>query len=244
MPIIALAIAIYLLVSLYSHFSQKTGMKSTTLTIYGIRYPYSLPKLNFAYDSLEPHLDAETLQIHHTKHHQTYIDNVNKALLEVPEFQKYTIEELLTNLDALPVSIRERVRNNAGGHISHMLFWDLLSPTSDQKPTDTIVTEINKNFGSFEKFKEEFTKIALGHVGSGWTWLCLTPRKELVIMATLNHDTPLAKGYYPILVVDVWEHAYYLKYRNKRTDFIANWWNVVNWQHVEKLYENGLSALK
>ncbi len=249
-PIILIIIAIVLIVSYLRYrkdscmLASLRGMQPTNLILYGLSYPHSLPVLKFAYNALEPHLDAETLNIHHTKHHQAYIDNLNKALQEEPGYQKYQLEELLANLPALPASIRERIRNNGGGHLAHTLFWDSLSPQSDGKPTATIAAQINKYFGSLEAFKEKFSKEAASHVGSGWTWLCLTQEKKLVILTTLNHDTPLSQGLYPILVLDIWEHAYYLKYRNKRGDFIAAWWNVINWKNVEKLYLAGLKKFE
>ncbi len=221
-----------------------TRMQPTKLIVYGLTYPYTLPPLTFENNALEAHIDAETMTLHHTKHHQTYIDNVNKALQSAPEeYQQLRLEDLLTNLPALPPAIRETVRNNGGGHFAHTLFWDSLSPQSTGKPTNVIVKEINASFGSFESFKEQFQKSAAGHVGSGWTWLCLTPAHTLSIVTTLNHDTPLAQGLYPIMVLDVWEHAYYLKYRNKRGDFITAWWNIINWEHVEKLYHDGLKKV-
>src|SRR3990172_48132 len=206
-----------------------TRMQQTKLIVYGLKYPYTLPPLKYEYNALEPHIDTDTIHLHHDKHNQTYIDNVNKALQTSSEHQHLNLEDLLTNLPALPASIRETVRNNGGGHLAHTLFWDSLSPQSTGKPTEVIAKEINASFGSFESFKEQFQKQAATHVGSGWTWLCLTPAKKLSIVTTLNHDTPLAQGLYPLMVLDVWEHAYYLKYRNKRADFITAWWNIINW---------------
>lgn len=220
-----------------------TTVKPTKLQFYNLRFPYSLPALKYDYTALEPHVDAETMNIHHTKHHQAYIDTLNKTLQESPEYQKYTIEELLTNLEALPKSIRERVRNHGGGHFNHTLFWDLMSPQSSGQPTELIAHEIKKHFGTFESFREQFEKAAISRFGSGWGWLCLNKDKQLVVISTPNQDTPLAQGLYPILALDVWEHAYYLKYRNKRADYIGAWWNVVNWKHVEKLYHDGVKAL-
>lgn len=226
-----------------SEKSQPKEMMPTKISLYGLRYPFSLPQLPYAYNALAPHVDEETMTLHHTKHHQTYVDNLNKAIAEAPEFQKYTIEELLANIDALPVSIRERVRNHGGGHFNHTLFWDLMSPTATGTPTELIMTQINQTFGSFKAFQEQFEKAAQSRFGSGWAWLCMTPDKKLVITSTANQDTNLGQGFYPILALDVWEHAYYLKYRNKRPDYIVAWWNVVNWQHVEKLYHDALKTL-
>lgn len=222
---------------------KSESMKKTNINLFGVKYPFSLPDLAYPYNALEPHLDEETAKIHHTKHHQSYVDNVNKALQEVPELQKYTIEELLSNLSLLPVSVQERIRNNAGGHFSHMLYWNSMTPHGGGQPQDEVAQAIEKSFGSFDAFKELFVKMALGHVGSGWTWLCVDKNKKLVALTTLNHDTPLAQGLYPILVLDVWEHAYYLKFRNKRADFIAAWWNVVNWENVSKLYKQAEQSI-
>lgn len=224
--------------------TESKSMEATKVILYDLHYPYTLPPLKYAYNALEPHLDAETLTIHHTKHHQGYVDNLNKALAEAPAYQGYSLEMLLANIDALPTTIRERVRAHGGGHLNHTLFWDLMSPNGGGKPIDTVAAAINKNFGSFDAFKEQFTKAAQGYVGSGWAWLCVTPQKTLVIMTTNTHDTPLAKGLYPVLVMDIWEHAYYLKFRNKRADFITAWWNVVNWNYVEKLFNDAEKALR
>ena len=207
----------------------------TQKPIYGVKYPFSLPELKYSYEDLEPYIGKKTMEIHHTKHHKGYVDKLNAALSKHSEYHNYTIEELLTSLDLLPEDIQDAVRNNGGGHFAHMLFWDSMSPEKTN-PGEKLTDAINKSFGSFEKFKEEFTDIASKLFASGWTWLCVTPEKELKIIAILNHDTPMEEDLVPILVIDVWEHAYYLKYQNKRDDFIKNWWNLVNWQNVEKLY--------
>jgi superoxide dismutase, Fe-Mn family len=218
-------------------------MVATKIIVYNLHYPYTLPPLTYDYKALEPYIDSETMVIHHTKHHQAYVDNLNKALAQAPEFQAYSLEMLLANLAALPLAIRERVRANGGGHFNHTLFWNLMTPHGGGQPKEAVLAEINKTFGSFEHFKEQFSAAALGHVGSGWAWLCLTPAKKLVITVTMNHDTPLAQQWYPLLIMDIWEHAYYLKYRNKRGDFIQAWWNTVNWQAVETLYIDALKGL-
>jgi len=212
----------------------------TQQPIYGVKYPFSLPELKFSYQDLEPNIDAQTLEIHYTKHHQGYVDKLNKALANHQKYHGYTIEELLTNLDSLPEEIQDSVRNNGGGHFAHMLFWDSMSPNS-QEPNKNILVAINKTFGSLEDFKEEFEKVASTHFASGWVWLCVNPEKELAIISTPNHYTPLEEGFYPILVLDVWEHAYYLKYQNRRVEFIKNWWNIVNWNNVERLYNSSCS---
>jgi superoxide dismutase, Fe-Mn family len=226
-----------------SNCSSKACNKSiapTKLTFFGFKHPFSLDPLPYDYNALEPHIDEETMRLHHTKHHQAYIDNVNKALDEAPEFKKHTIEEILTNLDALPDAVKERVRNNAGGHFNHTLFWQMMSPQGGGKPSEIIAAQLNKWFGSFEEFKTLFDKAAISRFGSGWAWLCLTPEKKLVIVSTPNQDTPLAQGLFPILALDVWEHAYYIKYRNRRAEYITAWWDVINWKHVEQLYHDGL----
>lgn len=218
-------------------------MLPTKISLYGLRFPFTLPPLKYGYDALAPYVDEETMTLHHTKHHQTYIDNLNKALQEAPEYQKYTLEELLANIDALPKSIRDRVRNHGGGHFNHTLFWDLMAPTSNAQPTEIVLEQINKHFGSFKAFQEQFEKAAQTRFGSGWAWLSVNFDKKLVITSTANQDTELGQGLYPILALDVWEHAYYIKYRNKRPEYIVAWWNVVNWQHVEKLFNDALRAL-
>jgi len=214
---------------------HRTDFKQNNIAIFNTTYPYTLPALTFAYDALEPHLDAETMQIHHTKHHQTYVDTLNKALEAFPDLHRLTLETLLTNLDWLPASIRTIVRNHGGGHFAHALYWHTMSPQGGGQPTAPILKEIEKNFGSFQAFQEQFEKAAKEQFGSGWAWLCVTPDKTLKLIATTNHGTPLEQGLFPILVVDVWEHAYYLKFRNKRADFVKTWWNVVDWKNVETL---------
>lgn len=214
----------------------------TKIKLFSVKYPFVLPPLPYAYNDLEPHIDTQTMNIHHTKHHQAYVDNLNKAIEECPKYKEYTLEDLLANLDNLPSSIKDQVKNNGGGHFSHMLFWDSLSPIS-QNPSAKVVEEINKNFGSFENFKKTFTQKALVHVGSGWIWLCVSSNKNLEILVTLNHETPLAKGLFPILVLDLWEHAYYLKYQNRRPEYVATWWNIINWENVDKLYQKAAHSL-
>jgi superoxide dismutase, Fe-Mn family len=245
--IILLCIIAILAYARYKRGTCILNLRSTfhpsVVKFFGFTYPYSLPPLPFAPNAREPYLDAETMSIHHDKHHQAYVDNLNKALKDFPDFQNRTIEELLTNLDALPSSIKDAVRNNGGGHFNHSLYWNLIAPGTATTPTPDVAQAIASSFGSFQSFQEQFEKSALGHVGSGWTWLCISPDKKLTILSTLNHDTPMARGLFPILVIDIWEHAYYLKYRNKRGDFVKNWWNVVNWDYVEKLYKDGLKAL-
>ncbi|KIO61228.1 MULTISPECIES: superoxide dismutase SodA [Bacillaceae] len=196
---------------------------------------FELPQLPYAYDALEPHIDKETMNIHHTKHHNTYVTNLNNAVAGT-EFENKTVEELVSNLDAVPENIRTAVRNNGGGHYNHSLFWQLLSPNGGGEPSGALLDAINAKFGSFSAFKDEFTKAATGRFGSGWAWLVVN-NGELEITSTPNQDTPLSQGKTPILGLDVWEHAYYLKYQNRRPDYIAAFWNVVNWDEVAKRYQ-------
>jgi Fe-Mn family superoxide dismutase len=197
---------------------------------------HQLPPLPYAYNALEPHIDELTMQIHHDRHHATYVNNLNAALEGHPELQEKSLEELLKNLDSVPESIRTAVRNNGGGHANHTLFWEIMSPNGGGQPTGALADAINSTFGSFENFKEQFTKAAVGRFGSGWAWLVVDNGK-LAITSTPNQDNPIMEGKTPILGLDVWEHAYYLKYQNKRPDYIAAWWNVVNWAEVNKRFE-------
>ncbi len=191
---------------------------------------YTLPKLAYSFDALEPHIDARTMEIHYTKHHQAYVDNLNKVLLEFPEVAEKKLEDLLADLESVPEKIRMAVRNHGGGHFNHSFFWKILSAKGGA-PTGKLKEMIEKEFGSFEKFKEQFSLAAMGRFGSGWAWLSLAEGK-LMIHSTANQDTPLAEGKKPILGLDVWEHAYYLKYQNRRADYVAAWWNVVNWDEA------------
>lgn len=196
---------------------------------------FELPQLPYAYDALEPHIDKETMNIHHTKHHNTYITNVNAALAGNEELLSKSVEELISNLDAVPEAVRTAVRNNGGGHANHSLFWTLLSPNGGGEPTGELADAINSKFGSFASFKEEFAKAAATRFGSGWAWLVVN-NGELEVTSTPNQDSPLMEGKTPVLGVDVWEHAYYLNYQNRRPDYVAAFFNVVNWDEVAKLY--------
>ncbi|SET63013.1 superoxide dismutase, Fe-Mn family [Salinibacillus kushneri] len=198
---------------------------------------FELPELPYAYDALEPHIDKETMNIHHTKHHNTYVTKLNGALEGHADLQDKSLEDLLGNLDAVPENIRTAVRNNGGGHANHSLFWTVLSPNGGGEPKGEVAEKINAKFGSFDKFKEEFKAAATGRFGSGWAWLVVN-NGDVEITSTPNQDTPLMEGKTPILGLDVWEHAYYLKYQNKRPDYIAAFWNVVNWDEVEKRYQS------
>ena len=196
---------------------------------------YELPELPYAYDALEPHFDKETMNIHHTKHHNTYVTNLNNALAGNEELLSKSVEELIANLDAVPEAARTAVRNNGGGHANHSLFWQLLSPNGGGQPTGALAEAIDKKFGSFDAFKEEFAKAGATRFGSGWAWLVLN-NGELEITSTPNQDSPIMEGKTPLLGLDVWEHAYYLNYQNRRPDYIAAFWNVVNWDEVAKRY--------
>ena len=197
---------------------------------------YTLPKLNYAYDALEPEIDAKTMEIHYTKHHQTYTDKLNEALQKHPEIAEKHVEELLKDINSVPEDIRTAVRNHGGGFVNHALFWELLSPKKQE--VGMIMGKIEEAFGSFDKFREQFNAAALGRFGSGWAWLVLNKGK-LEVYSTANQDSPLMEGKIPILGLDVWEHSYYLKWQSNRKGFVENWWNVVNWEKVNELYEKG-----
>ena len=200
--------------------------------------PYILPELGYSFDALEPFIDAKTMEIHHGKHHKGYVDKLNAALEGHEDLQKKTAEELITDLNSIPEDIKAAVRNNAGGHANHSFFWPLLK--KDVKPEGEIIEEIKKKFGSFDEFKDKFKEAALTQFGSGWAWLVLS-NTELEIVKTGNQDSPLSEGKTPILGIDVWEHAYYLKYQNKRPDYVDSFFNVINWEQVN---ENFLKAAR
>lgn len=195
---------------------------------------YQLPNLPYAYDALEPYIDAQTMIIHHTKHHQAYVDNLNGALAKHPEIT-LNLEALLKDLDNVPADIRTVVRNNGGGVYNHNLFWTILAPARGQTPSGDLLAAIAKAFGSLDTFKAEFETAAKTRFGSGWAWLIVDADKNLKVVSTPNQDAPLNEGT-PILNLDVWEHAYYLKYQNRRPEYVGNFWNVVNWEEVERLY--------
>ncbi len=194
---------------------------------------HQLPSLPYDFAALEPHIDAQTMQIHHGKHHQAYVNNLNAALEKAPALAGKSVEELVGNLSAVPEDIRTAVRNNGGGHLNHSLFWKWMAPGAGGAPTGALADAINGAFGGFDKFKEELKKAGVGRFGSGWAWLVDSGGK-LSIESTANQDSPLMEGKKAILGVDVWEHAYYLKYQNRRPDYITAWWNVVNWAEVAK----------
>ncbi len=201
-------------------------------------YPYSLPALPYDAAALEPHIDAQTMQIHHGKHHQTYVNNLNAALEKAPELQGKGLSEILGNLDQVPEAIRTAVRNNGGGHWNHSAFWRVMSPNGGGEPSGKVRGMIDASFGSFAAFKEQFTAAAMGRFGSGWAWM-VASGDRLTITSTPNQDNPLMDGQVAILGVDVWEHAYYLKYQNRRADYLAAWWNVVSWERVAENLATG-----
>ncbi|AIW83327.1 superoxide dismutase [Mn] 1 [Bacillus mycoides] len=197
---------------------------------------HELPNLPYAYDALEPHFDKETMNIHHTKHHNTYITNLNAALEGHAELADKSVEELVANLNEVPEAIRTAVRNNGGGHANHTFFWTILSPNGGGQPVGELATAIEAKFGSFDAFKAEFAKAGATRFGSGWAWLVVN-NGELEVTSTSNQDSPLTEGKTPVIGLDVWEHAYYLNYQNRRPDYIGAFWNVVDWNVAEKLYQ-------
>ncbi|RLT22020.1 MAG: superoxide dismutase [Planctomycetota bacterium] len=197
--------------------------------------PYTLPALPYATTALEPHIDARTMEIHHTKHHQAYITNVNKALEGSPLADK-PIDDLMRELNSVPEAIRTAVRNNGGGHANHSLFWTVMSPNGGGAPTGDLATAITTACGSFDAFKEQFSKAAATRFGSGWAWLSVKTDGSLVVESTANQDTPLSEGRTPVLGLDVWEHAYYLNYQNRRPDYVSAFWNVINWAEVARRF--------
>ena len=195
---------------------------------------FLLEPLPYPADALEPHFDAGTMIVHHDKHHAAYIAKLNAALEKAPEWQGKPVEELLSSLDAVPESIRSAVRNHGGGHFNHSLFWPTLSPDGGGSPSGSLAKALERDFGSVDSFKDQFSAAALGLFGSGWEWLCVGPGSRLSLMALPNQDSPLSKGLVPILGLDVWEHAYYLKYQNRRADYISAFWNLVNWKRISE----------
>jgi Fe-Mn family superoxide dismutase len=198
---------------------------------------YELPPLPYDYNALEPYIDEQTMRIHHDKHHGAYVTNVNNALANYPDLAALPVEQLIQNLSRVPEDIRTTVRNNGGGHANHSFFWPIMAPNAGGQPSGALAEAINQTFGSFDAFKDQFSKAAAGRFGSGWAWLTLDGSGALRIESTPNQDSPLMDGRTPILGLDVWEHAYYLKYQNRRPEYIAAWWNVVNWPQVGKRYE-------
>ncbi len=197
---------------------------------------YTLPTLPYAYGDLEPYLDTPTMEIHHTRHHQGYVNNLNKALVDHPALQQKSLDELLKTINTLPEGVRVAVRNHGGGHANHSLFWTVMKKNGGGEPAGPVGVELKKLFGPFAAFKDQFNGTAKSVFGSGWAWLSVDPTGKLVITSTVNQDSPLLDGLRPILGLDVWEHAYYLKYQNKRPDYINAWWHVIDWQEVERRY--------
>ncbi len=199
---------------------------------------YELPQLPYPYDALEPHIDARTMEIHHTKHHAGYVSKLNKALEGHPELAAKPIDQLLREIDQVPAEIRQAVINNGGGHANHSLFWQIMTPGGGGTPGGALADAISTTFGSFDAFRDTFSTNAATRFGSGWSWLVVQPDGTLAAYSTANQDSPYMQGHTPILGLDVWEHAYYLKYQNRRPDYIAAWWNVVNWPKVQELFEH------
>lgn len=200
---------------------------------------YVLPALPYAYEALEPHIDAKTMEIHHSKHHQTYINNINAGIQDTP-WEDLSVEQLVTQVHDVPTELKNNVMNNAGGHANHSLFWTIMSPQGGGQPVGKIAAAIDAELGGFDAFKEAFTKAALTRFGSGWAWLTVTPDHKLLVESSANQDSPLMHGHIPVLALDVWEHAYYLKYQNRRPEYIAAFFNVVDWQEVNRRYEQAI----
>ena len=198
---------------------------------------FELPALKFAFDALEPAIDARTMEIHHDKHHAAYVNNLNKALESAPELYDQPLEKTLREIGKVPESIRTAVRNNGGGHVNHSLFWEVLTPGGSKVPQGALLADIEKTFGTYDAFVEKFNAAATTRFGSGWAWLVLDSDKKLQVYSTANQDSPLMDGHFPLLGLDVWEHAYYLNYQNRRPDYVKAFWTVVNWSFVESQYK-------
>lgn len=203
---------------------------------------FALPPLPYAYDALNEYIDEQTMMLHHDKHHAGYVKNLNDAIAKHPDLKGKSVEALLQDLDSIPEDIRTTVRNNGGGHANHTMFWEIMTPNSQGQPKGKLAKAINSTFGSFTAFQEAFNTAGATQFGSGWAWLVLTPEKTLEVTSTANQDSPLLEGNTPIMGNDVWEHAYYLKYQNKRGDYLNAWWNVVNWDQVGQRYEQAMSS--
>jgi Fe-Mn family superoxide dismutase len=199
--------------------------------------PHELPKLSYPYDALEPHIDARTMEIHHSKHHAAYVNNLNTALEGYAALKDKALDQLLGDLNAVPEAIRTAVRNNGGGHANHTLFWAIMGPGGGGEPAGSLKSAIEKSLGGFAAFKEEFSKAAMTRFGSGWAWLVVDQSGQLKVLSTANQDSPVSDRMKPLLLIDVWEHAYYLKYQNRRADYVAAWWNTVNWAEVTRRFE-------
>ena len=218
--------------------TRMPSLQAATAATAGETYPFALPPLGYAFDALEPFIDAKTMEIHHDKHHAAYVAKLNEALADAPvELKTKTVEALISDLDAVPEPIRTAVRNQGGGHANHSFFWKLLKKNEGGKPTGDLAAAINTTFGSFEAFQKQFNEAAGKVFGSGWAWLVLTPKKELAIVTTANQDSPLMSGQTPILGIDVWEHAYYLKHQNRRPEYIQAFQNVIDWDFAGQQYD-------
>ena len=200
---------------------------------------FELPPLPYDYSALEPYIDTQTMQLHHDKHHQAYVTNLNNALKDQAQFASLSLEELMRRINEVPDSVRTAVRNNGGGHINHTMFWQIMKPNGGGEPTGAIASAIQSTFGSFDAFKTAFNDAGVKRFGSGWAWLILDSSGKLQITSTANQDSPFMDGNYPVMGNDVWEHAYYLKYQNRRPDYLNAWWNVVNWDEVSRRYQQG-----
>ena len=224
---------------------NKTALKNpnkTILMIKGIKHmAYSLPALPYAYDALEPNIDTKTMEIHHSKHHQTYINNINGAIAGT-EWEKLSVEDLVAKVNEVPTDLKKMVINNAGGHANHSLFWTVMNPQGGGQPTGAVAKAIDEQLGGFDAFKEAFTKAAISRFGSGWAWLSVTPEHNLIVESSANQDSPIMWGHIPILGLDVWEHAYYLKYQNRRPEYINAFYNVVDWDEVNRRYHAALQT--
>lgn len=203
---------------------------------------YALPKLPYAFDALMPHIDAQTMQIHHDKHHAAYVDNLNKALADQPALRAKDPIKLLREINDVPAAIRQAVINHGGGHVNHSLFWQMMAPNAGGAPTGEVAQAIDTAFGSVDKFRAAFTDAAMKRFGSGWAWLVVGQGGKLEVVSSANQDSPFMSGQSPILGLDVWEHAYYLKYQNRRADYVQAWWNVVNWKYVAELHAEATAA--
>ena len=199
---------------------------------------HTLPDLKYYYSALEPYIDAKTMEIHHQKHHGAYVSKLNTALEGYSEYEGKSIEEIIKSLNSLPETIRNAVRNNGGGHLNHTMFWEIMGSNAGGAPSGALGSAINSTFGGFDKFKEEFANAGATRFGSGWAWLVLDANSSLKVMSTANQDNPISEGLKPVMGLDVWEHAYYIKYQNRRPEYIDNWWNVLNWDEVSKRYES------
>jgi len=203
---------------------------------------FEVPPLPYEYNALEPYIDTQTMQLHHDKHHAAYVNNLNNALQNQSQLASWTVEDLVRRINEVPESIRTAVRNNAGGHVNHSMFWQIMKPNGGGEPTGELGSAIQQAFGSFDQFKAAFNDAGVKRFGSGWTWLVLDRSGKLQVISTANQDSPMMDGMFPVMCNDVWEHAYYLKYQNRRPDYLAAWWNVVNWDEIAHRYEHGHSG--